>query len=78
MKFSVENPRYIAYTNNAFGRTEAGRSNRKAEAWSMAEAATKQAAADRPGINHDAEIFDKGANNGQGSLITRLKSRVAA
>ena len=74
-KFTTENPRYIAYTNNAFGRTEAGRTNRKAEAWHMAESATKEAATNRPGINHDAEIYDLGANNGQGGMTTRLKTK---
>lgn len=72
-KFTAENPRYIAYTNNAFGTTEAGRTNRRAEAWAMAEAATKQAADARPGINHEAAIFDKAAGT-NGNMGYRFKA----
>ena len=72
-KFTTENPRYIAYTTNAFGTVEAGRTNRKAEAWAMANAATKQAAADRSGIDHTAAIFDK-ATGTSGSMSYALKT----
>lgn len=67
-------PRYIAYTSNAFGHTEAGRTNRKATAWTLARAATTQAKSERPNIDHTAEIFDKRANNGQGGTSFRVNT----
>lgn len=75
MKFSTENPRYTAYTENAFGNTEAGTRNTKAGAWALAKAAARAAAADRPGIDHTASVYDRGANSGRGGMIHDLAFR---
>ncbi|MET4106048.1 hypothetical protein [Hymenobacter sp. UYP22] len=71
MKFSAENPRYIAYTNSAYGYVEVGTANRKAEAWKLADDAVKQANIDNVFASH-AEIYDKAANNGQGGMSFRV------
>lgn len=73
MSYSAENPRYIAYTTNAFGTVESGRTNRKAEAWRLADAATKEAELSRAGINHTAAIFDRGAGT-SGSMVYRTSA----